>query len=464
MIFIKSLVFVLLSTFSFAVVSGVSLEQRDALVTLYEATGGENWKSNENWLNGDPCLNSWYGIRCNKQDDEVTKILLYSNNLTGTIPKEIANIDSLTYISLGNNALTGTIPKELGDLSKLTYLKLYKNCLTGTIPVELSKLSKLKYLTLGGNKLTGSIPKELSELTKLTNLRLYTNQLTGSIPQEFEKLTKMEHLHLYRNSLTGELPEDVTKKMTKLKTLKLYRNDLSGFVPENIAKLSKLEYLYLERNNFSGILTEDIKDMESLKCLRVYKNENLTPETEELEDFLKDFPRCFTNVYYTPKCQCVDRSTLENLISNGSFEEFVVTKDNGSWKEGVLNNWEGEAEIWTNGLGKVATLGDYKIELDADKSVDTLSQNIDTVIGEEYEVALDVYARRDKSSDVEIYIDENKIGTINPTSEWKRYTFYFNSTNTSHTISLREKESQNDTYGAIIDNIVIIKHCQMLCN
>ena len=36
--------------------------ERDALVALYDATGGSGWHHNGGWLDGDPC--SWYGVTC----------------------------------------------------------------------------------------------------------------------------------------------------------------------------------------------------------------------------------------------------------------------------------------------------------------------------------------------------------------------------------------------------------------
>jgi hypothetical protein len=31
-----------------------------ALVDMYFATNGEFWHRNDNWLNGDPCINQWW--------------------------------------------------------------------------------------------------------------------------------------------------------------------------------------------------------------------------------------------------------------------------------------------------------------------------------------------------------------------------------------------------------------------
>ncbi len=66
----------------------------------------------------------------------------------------------------------------------------------------------------------------------------------------------------------------------------------------------------------------------------------------------------------------------DNLIQNGSFENFTIKKDKGKWKKVYLDNWGGKkSELWTNALGKKATDGDYKIEIDLGKrKVDSISQ------------------------------------------------------------------------------------------
>lgn len=54
---------------------------RDALGALYEATGGSNWKQNDNW-NTDADLSKWYGINVNDQG-RVVEVYLARNNLQG---------------------------------------------------------------------------------------------------------------------------------------------------------------------------------------------------------------------------------------------------------------------------------------------------------------------------------------------------------------------------------------------
>ena len=39
--------------------------ERQALVDFFHATQGNWWRIKENWLEGDPCIDHWYGITCN---------------------------------------------------------------------------------------------------------------------------------------------------------------------------------------------------------------------------------------------------------------------------------------------------------------------------------------------------------------------------------------------------------------
>jgi hypothetical protein len=138
----------------------------------------------------------------------LTYLLLYENQLTGTIPTELGNLINLTYLQLHNNQLTGTIPTELGSLSHLTYLYLYDNQLIGTIPTELGNLSHLTDLYLYANQLTGTIPTELGNLSHLTDLYFGENQLTGTIPSELGNMSTLSEIWLDCNLLT--IPSDPT--------------------------------------------------------------------------------------------------------------------------------------------------------------------------------------------------------------------------------------------------------------
>ena len=40
-----------------------------ALRDFYFSTKGNNWLDNTNWLDGDPCKQQWYGVKCNVNGD-----------------------------------------------------------------------------------------------------------------------------------------------------------------------------------------------------------------------------------------------------------------------------------------------------------------------------------------------------------------------------------------------------------
>ena len=135
------------------------------------------------------------------------RLYLHANNLTGSVPASLGDIDSLTVLHLRHNSLGGEIPSELGDLPNLLWLTLDNNGLTGAIPSELGGLSTLNRLYLSNNGLSGSIPAELGSLSALTHLLLRDNQLTGDIPEELGNLSNLVWVRIAENSgLTGCVP------------------------------------------------------------------------------------------------------------------------------------------------------------------------------------------------------------------------------------------------------------------
>ena len=149
--------------------SDITVENPDrtALVAFYEATGGPNWRTNRGWLTDAP-LGKWFGVSVDAQG-RVTRLELYQNDLTGSVPRELGKLANLTELWLSVNDLTGPIPPELGNLTSLEQLDLGGNTFTGPIPPELGNLASLERLNLGGNALTtGPIPQSFLQLGQLT--------------------------------------------------------------------------------------------------------------------------------------------------------------------------------------------------------------------------------------------------------------------------------------------------------
>ena len=174
--------------------------QRDALVAFYNATNGASWTNNANWLSDKP-LNQWHGVSTNGQG-QVTHLQLRNNNLSGSLPTALGNLEALQVLSLDRNSIGGSLPTQLGNLSNLTRLALNRNQLTGAIPSELGNLSNLSIIGLARNQLTGALPASLGNLTGLTKLSLHDNtQLSGPLPDGFVNMANMQRLAVANSGL-----------------------------------------------------------------------------------------------------------------------------------------------------------------------------------------------------------------------------------------------------------------------
>jgi len=227
------------SAFDCSTVTGIPQTECEALVALYNSTGGDGWTNHTNWLaTTTPC--SWFGVTCTQGN--VTTLLLGSNQLNGSIPPEIGNLSKLKNLYLYNGQLTGSIPHEIGQLTALGILNLSSNQLIGPIPPEIGDLTALRTLLLQDNQLSGTIPSEIGNLTTLANLLLYDNQLNDPIPSTVGNLAALRQLYLHNNPLEGEVPDSFTS--LTLTAFSFYDTNwcvpLVGNVPEWLATIPDL--------------------------------------------------------------------------------------------------------------------------------------------------------------------------------------------------------------------------------
>ncbi len=161
------------------------LTDREILEILYEATGGDGWTDNTNWLS-DEDLSAWYGVGVSR--GKVIGLRLWENNPVGTIPPELGGLDELFSLSMQGNRLSGPIPAELSKFENLRDLFLHGNAeISGRLPPELGYTGGLQYLGVSRTSLTGPVPRTFAKL-ELT--RFYFDRDGVCIPADLEAWLK----------------------------------------------------------------------------------------------------------------------------------------------------------------------------------------------------------------------------------------------------------------------------------
>ncbi|KAK4353035.1 hypothetical protein RND71_028553 [Anisodus tanguticus] len=188
------------------------------------------------------------------------KIINFSSNeLAGSIPEEIAQLDGVLSLNLSRNNLTGNIIEGIGKMEKLESLDLSDNQLTGRIPTSLAQLNFLSVLDLSSNNLLGKIPSSTQLQSFDPSSYAGNNEHCGS---PFAECPIADH------SRINNLDED-----DKILSFGFYVCVASGFIPQatNDVKLSIDSQLYvskiriLDHLNDYAIQSTMFKEVERLK-------------------------------------------------------------------------------------------------------------------------------------------------------------------------------------------------------
>jgi len=342
------------------------------LVALYNRTGGSDWTTKTNWLAGS--IAGWHGVTT--FNNRVTRLDLYLNNVSGSIPWELINLSELNYLMLGHNQLSGTIIPAMGDLTKLTDLYLSYNQLTGTIPTTLANLTDLSRLDLAGNQLSGALPTELGDLTNLTELYLTDNLLNGAIPGELGNLTNLSRLDLTGNQLNGSIPVELGN-LTNLSDLYLPDNQLSGSIPSALGNLPRLQALYLNNNQLSGTIPTALGNLTNLVYLILSHNDlsgTVPPELLNIFNLghlyvssnrLTDLPDLSSLTYLVNLYIQNNRFTFEDIEPNVGITNFTYSPQDSVGMDQDTTIALGEAITLTVSVGGTANQYQWFKDIDA---------------------------------------------------------------------------------------------------
>jgi len=105
------------------------VRDRNALIAIYNALDGPNWKNNTNWNTTAP-IEDWYGVSTNSSgcvtslDLNDTNDIAGKNNLSGVLPNEIGDLTELVNLDFAIGDISGTIPSTITNLTNLANLNL----------------------------------------------------------------------------------------------------------------------------------------------------------------------------------------------------------------------------------------------------------------------------------------------------------------------------------------------------
>ncbi len=217
---------------------------RAALVALYNATDGPNWRYNSNWLSDAP-IGDWYGISAS--EGKVFSLYLNDNQLSGTIPPELGNLVNLTSVSFKDNPqLSGPIPAAWIELfiARPNHRGMKERFDAETMCVTKTVAQSYEYQQFriyGGGSDFKICPEqdELVALAALYNATNGTNWWDNTNWLSDAPLSEWYGISVRAGVVTG---------------LDLSNNLLSGTIPPELGNLVNLIWLNLDGNELSGCI------------------------------------------------------------------------------------------------------------------------------------------------------------------------------------------------------------------
>lgn len=263
---------------------------RAALVAIYNATGGPNWRLDTNWLTDAP-VGEWHGVDADEAG-RVRRLVLSTNQLDGVVPVAIGRLPQLRFLGLARNHLSGRVPPGLGRAVQLDSLFLNGNELTGPIPDTFLQLEQLSAFDFAGNKglcvpANPAFREWGSGLARLDGpdcaegdaqvLRLFHEVTDGSAWANSNGWLG--------DALLGDWFGVETDSLGRVTALDLPGNDLSGTVPESLGRLTALRRLDVAGNDLDGRLPQSLTRL-GIRDIRYSGTRLCTPRNEVFQRWL----------------------------------------------------------------------------------------------------------------------------------------------------------------------------------
>ncbi|CAM9992582.1 unnamed protein product [Scytosiphon promiscuus] len=274
---------------------------RRALIALYNATDGANWRESNNW-NTDAALKDWYGVKVNGED-RVVKLSLKSNNLRGILRPTsrtslLALLDCLWPFPCDRKFSLHEVANSTGSHNVIFLVR------ARLVVIFLADVFPLSPLAVMCTEELGPLRSDCRHCTGETELSTEKTIMSRTIPEEMGKLTALQKLYLSTNKLGGE-----NRQKYKISGAFIFYSPLNscqlrwfamstGTIPEELGNLIALEQLYLGSNNLSGHIPPQLGDLGALEYLSL-SNNKLDGESNILEKESRVISIFPANVYYS---------------------------------------------------------------------------------------------------------------------------------------------------------------------
>ena len=77
--------------------------ERNVLSVFYDSAKGAEWTDRTNWKDEYASYCDWKGVTCNNNTNQVTKLSLSNNGLSGSLSERIGNLTSVEVLDLSDN-------------------------------------------------------------------------------------------------------------------------------------------------------------------------------------------------------------------------------------------------------------------------------------------------------------------------------------------------------------------------
>ncbi|KAJ1274704.1 hypothetical protein BS78_05G082300 [Paspalum vaginatum] len=263
-------------------------------------------------------------------------LYLINNTLQGQIPS-FANCSELNELWLENNQLAGQIPADLP--SSLQKLILAVNNLTGTIPRSLANMTMLSIFTCMGNNMVGNIPNEFAKLQRLQLLYVGMNKLSGHFPQHILNISSLMKFSVAVNNLSGDVPYSIGNSLPNLQLFELGANFFRGSIPSTLTNASKLYEIDISRNTFTGVVPSSIGKLYKLSWLNLEYN-LLQTKNKQGWDFMDSLTNCTELQMFSAVGNLLEGNvptSVGNLSNQLQYLHLAENQLSGDFPSGVTN-------------------------------------------------------------------------------------------------------------------------------